>query len=156
MKNTVNELQSIIDDYVLRLDQLSEAEFAAKPSATKWSKKEIVGHLIDSAQNNLRRFICSQYEATPPRILYDQNFWVTINDYQRMNKEDIILLWKLLNERICAVCSATSEDRYSSLCDTGRETPELHTIGWLAADYVKHLKHHINQIFPKSFDVIYA
>ena len=54
MKNTANELRSIINEYVPKLNALSEEVFGSRPSVQKWSKKEVIGHLIDSAQNNLR------------------------------------------------------------------------------------------------------
>jgi hypothetical protein len=44
---------------------------------------------------------------------------------------------------------------YESLCDTGKTEKQLYTVQWLAIDYVKHMKHHINQIISGSFDVIY-
>lgn len=155
MKNTAQELQSIVTQYVSRLQKFSETEFSEKLHENKWSKKEVLGHLVDSAHNNLRRFICSQYEAAPPHIIYDQNFWVIINDYQSMNKDEVIILWKLMNERICAVCNSTAENNYQASSDTGRAGEELHSIEWLAEDYVKHLKHHLNHIFPKEFNIVY-
>ena len=65
MKNTINQLELILGEYPALLTQISETEFAAKPLPHKWSKKEILGHLIDSAQNNIRRFVVSQYEEKP-------------------------------------------------------------------------------------------
>jgi hypothetical protein len=155
MINAATELQNLVDEFVPRLMTLSQSEFILKPTPGKWSKQEVLGHLIDSAQNNIRRFICAQYERTPPKIRYDQDFWGGINDYQSMKKEDVIQLWRLINERICAVCINTSKERYSATSDSGGETPNLNTIEWLASDYVKHLKHHLNQIFAGSFDIVY-
>jgi hypothetical protein len=102
MKNTINELQSLLNEYSIKFAAISEPDFSHKPLPTKWSKKEVVGHLIDSAQNNLRRFIVAQYEPQP-KIVYDQDFWVNANGYQQMKKEEVISLWKLVNERICSV-----------------------------------------------------
>jgi DinB superfamily len=60
MKSVTTELITIITDFSNRIAEIPEAEFSAKPNPTKWSKKEVLGHLIDSAENNLRRFICGQ------------------------------------------------------------------------------------------------
>jgi hypothetical protein len=60
-------------------------------------------------------------------------------------------LWRLMNVRICAVLAVMPSENYEKECNTG----SLHTLEWLAAEYVKHLKHHINQIISGSFDVIY-
>ena len=155
MKNTIDELAGIIDSFSRKLHDIPANDFSAKPLPHKWSKKEVLGHLIDSAQNNLRRFICGQYESQPPRIRYDQDFWVAANGYQQMSREDVIVLWEQLNRRIAAVLANMPVENFSKACDSGREAPELHTLKWLAEDYVKHLKHHLNQIVPSSFDVIY-
>ncbi|HEY0744441.1 MAG TPA: DinB family protein [Chryseosolibacter sp.] len=156
MTSTINELLSIINEYSKNFEAFSESEFAAKPNPAKWSKKEVLGHLIDSAQNNLRRFIVGQYESAPPKITYDQDFWVKANGYQNLSKNDVIQLWKLINQNIANVWKNMDPKNYSKQADTGKTVAELHTLEWLAADYNKHMKHHINQIIPGSFDVIYT
>jgi hypothetical protein len=155
MQSTVEELLSVVRSYSQKIGSLSNEEFSHKPSATKWSKKEVLGHLIDSAQNNLRRFITGQYESTPPKIVYEQDFWVMSNHYHEMEKNDVIMLWKLMNERIAAVLMNMAKDNYTRLTDTGKTNTELRTLEWLAADYVKHMKHHLNQIIPNAFDIVY-
>lgn len=154
MKNTIQELQSLINEYSITFTAINETDFSHKPLPTKWSKKEVVGHLIDSALNNLRRFIVAQYEPQP-KIVYDQDFWVHANGYQQMKKEDVISLWKLVNERICSVLGSMPETNFKKETNTGKIEIELHTLHWLAEDYVKHMKHHLNQVIPGSFDIIY-
>jgi hypothetical protein len=151
MKSTVEELRNILDIYTEKISNISESEFSAKPLPNQWSKQEVLGHLIDSAQNNLRRFICGQYESIPSKIVYDQDFWASANGYQQMKKEDVMALWKLINERIAAVLEKMPKQSYTKQS----QTSELHTLQWLAEDYVKHLKHHLNQIIAGSFDIIY-
>ena len=155
MKNTAQALRRIVDEYVQKLRSLSESEFHSRPSSEKWSKKEVIGHLIDSAHSNYRRFLTGQYEPTPPKIHYDQEFWVEQARYQDMESEDLITLWKLMNERICIVLENMAPEKGLKQCDTGKTAVELHTIEWLASDYVKHLKHHLNQVFVKAFDIVY-
>jgi hypothetical protein len=151
MKSTTQELERLVASYIQKFNEFSETEFNTKPSPQKWSRKEVVGHLIDSAQNNLRRFIVGQYEESPPKIVYQQDFWVGANGYQTMKKEDVIQLWRLINERIIAVLENMPAENYNKQC----ETSTLHSIEWLADDYVKHMKHHINQIIAGSFDIVY-
>ncbi|HEY9005720.1 DinB family protein [Ohtaekwangia sp.] len=152
MKTVALELQQIVITFTEKIEQIQDHDFSAKPLPHKWSKKEILGHLADSAQNNLRRFICGQYESAPPRITYDQNAWVSLNQYQAAKKEDVITLWKLLNERISAVLLSMPQENYGRTCVN--DSAEYFTLEWLAIDYVKHLKHHLNQIIPGSFDVV--
>lgn len=156
MEDTIRELNTIIRDYSLKISAISEQAFSAKPFQNKWSKKEVLGHLIDSAQNNLRRFVCGQYEASPPKIVYKQDHWVNANAYQNMDAKEIIAMWMLINNRIAAVLQQMPASAYARECDTGENTVVLHSLEWLAKDYVKHLKHHLNQIIPSSFDVVYS
>lgn len=156
VKNAAAELRLIITTYSTAFTALQEDDFSVKPNPAKWSKKEIVGHLIDSAQNNLRRFIVGQYETTPPHIVYDQDFWVKANDYQNMTSMDVIVAWMLMNYRICVVLENMPEANYSKQCNTGKDKEQLYTLEWLAQDYVKHMKHHINQIIPGSFEISYT
>lgn len=155
VKQVANELRQIITTYSTAFSSMPEADFSDKPNPEKWSKKEVVGHLIDSAQNNLRRFIVGQYDHVPPHIVYDQNFWVKANGYQEMTSLDVIVLWTLVNFRICAVLENMPEGNYKKKCNTGKGNEQLYTLEWLAQDYVKHLKHHVNQVIPGSFDVSY-
>ncbi len=154
MNSLTTELQNIITTFSKHLTKLSETDFSSKPNPTKWSKKEVLGHLIDSAENNLRRFICAQYE-NEPKIRYEQNFWVKANDYLNAPSAEVISNWKLINLKICRVLNSIPKENYYKNCDTGKDAPNLHSIEWLAIDYVKHLKHHLNQIIPKSFDIVY-
>lgn len=154
MEKIVQDLRSILTDFVVKLNAISPEDFSAKPNPAKWSRKEVIGHLIDSAQNNLRRFLVGQYDASA-NIVYEQDFWVSANDYQNMKQDEIILLWKLINERICAVLSNMPREAYGKELNTGKGNPEMHSLEWLASDYVKHMKHHLNQVIAKSFDVVY-
>lgn len=155
MKSIAIELEGIVNTFSEKFASMSEIDFSAKPDTSKWSKKEVVGHLIDSAENNLRRFICSQYESQPPKIRYDQNFWVTANNYVSAPSDGVIENWRLINLKICRVLSQMPPQNHSKLCDTGKDASNLHSIEWIADDYLKHLKHHVNQIIAGSFDIIY-
>jgi hypothetical protein len=155
MQIIIQELEHIIHEFREKFSTIPGIDFYAKPNPAKWSKIEVVGHLIDSAQNNLRRFVCGQYELSPPLIVYDQDYWVSANNYHHAKQENIIALWYLLNERICDILKAMDEAYYTKQCNSGKETPRLHTLEWLAVDYIKHLKHHINQVIPRSFDITY-
>ena len=70
-----------------------------------------------------------------------------------MSTRDIIDNWRIVNTKICNVLSQMPVGNYHKMCDFG--DGKLLTLQWLASDYVKHLKHHLNQIIPKSFDITY-
>ncbi len=111
----------------------------------KWSKKEILGHLIDSAINNLTRLIRGTYEKDFKHI-YEQDNWVSIQRYQQSDVKDLIELWTQLNKQFVRVLNQYPNNRATAFCDTGKISPNMNTMERLASLYVKHLKHHIYQI----------
>lgn len=141
MQTIANQLKTVIDQHAEALKSIPEKDMLFKPSPAKWSKKEIIGHLIDSAQSNIRRFVVAQYEDCPA-IVYNQDKWVAIANYQQWNTNDLINLWYLLNKQASVILQNTSAEMAQRNC----HTQELHTIEWLAVDYIKHLRHHIHQV----------
>ena len=141
MKAIASQLGSFIEQHITALQQLTEEKLFFKPSPAKWSGKEIIGHLVDSAQSNIRRFVVSQYEDNPT-IVYNQDKWVAIVNYQQWNSNHLINLWYLLNKQVCEILKNTSPEMADRKCITG----ESHTLKWLAIDYIKHLRHHIHHV----------
>ena len=141
MKSTGIELQSLIKQWYPALNAVPEGELSHKPSPSKWSKKQILGHLIDSAQNNIRRMLVAQYEDRP-KITYNQDKWVEANGYQNYDTRDLIQLWLLLNKQLSAIMQNIPDEMAQHSC----QTEDLHSLEWLASDYIKHLKHHIHQV----------
>ncbi len=141
MQSIAFELEAVIDQHIAALQAMLKEKMAYKPSPSKWSKKEIMGHMIDSAQNNIRRFIVSQYEDTP-HIIYKQDNWVAISNYQNYDIADLVNLWYLLNKHVIVILKNMQPQIMQRECRT--ESPK--TIEWLAQDYVRHLKHHLYQV----------
>ena len=117
--------------------------FRASPG--KWSKKEIIGHLIDSAQVNLQRFVRCTYQENF-KLVYAQVEWVHAQHYEQADINELLDLWRLLNRQITRVLADYPAGRLQVKCDTGRETESLHTVEWLAKDYLDHLNHHLSPI----------
>src|SRR5215831_14608376 len=141
MKEIALKLNKIIDDQLPSLQTISQEKFQFKPSPTKWSKKEILGHLVDSAQNNLRRFIVAQYDERP-KIVYNQDKWVAISNYQQYETTELIDFWYRLNKHICHVLTFLPDEMSKRLV----ETEQMHELKWLAEDYIRHLLHHLHQV----------
>jgi hypothetical protein len=141
MRIIASQLETFIDQHLENLRAVPAAEMQLKPSPVKWSKKEIMGHLIDSAQSNIRRFVVAQYEESP-YIVYDQDKWVAIANYQQWDCSMIIDLWYLQNKQVCRILEYTDPAMGERKC----QTQELHTLAWLASDYLKHLRHHVHQV----------
>lgn len=145
MKHLSTQLQNVISDYAEKLKQLNDANASVRPAPSKWSKKDELGHLIDSAHNNLRRFIVGQYE-NEPKIVYAQDDWVMLNNYNTMPVLQLTRLWLLLNQQIVQVLENMTDEAAQRSCNTGYEKAELHTLEWLAEDYIKHIMHHLHHI----------
>jgi DinB superfamily len=141
-----------IDEIVKQTKQLYvqniNMDYEYKPSKDKWSKKEIVGHLIDSAINNTRRFTEAQFSKTPYLIqAYDQDEWVRVNKYQEIPVQDLFKLWRHLNKHIAAMLQDISEEQLNTpinLYDLS-----ICNLEFLIEDYIAHLQHHLKQIFEK-------
>lgn len=84
-------LKDIVENQIVKFHSISENQWNEKLSDEKWSKKEILGHLCDSAFTNIRRFVVTQYKENE-NIVYDQNFWVKAQNYQNTLTSDIINL----------------------------------------------------------------
>jgi len=144
IKNAVSELNDAVN--ALLATDTQSINWDSKPGPDKWSKKEIIGHLIDSAQINLQRFIRCTYEENF-KLIYEQVEWVEVNHYQDAELTDLLSLWQLLNRQIIRVLENYPEGRLNAKCDSSKLTVGLHTVKWLAQDYVVHLKHHLGQIY---------
>ena len=145
MEQIIKQLDAIIIEYAIKFSSLSDEQLSFKPAGDKWSKKEIIGHLVDSAQNNSRRFITAQYQSKVP-VFYNQNDWVIIQNYQNYDNRDLIVLWQMLNKHICIILHNMTVEKYQYLCNTGIEKDEFYTVEFLAKDYIAHHLHHIKQI----------
>ncbi|HEY0054438.1 MAG TPA: DinB family protein [Pedobacter sp.] len=125
-----------------KLMQLSEEEFTFKRSPGKWSRKELLGHLIDSATNNHQRFVRAQFETAV--VFYDGDNWVNVQKYQEENSELLIKLWESYNRHLAYVIKQIPEDKLQRTA-TGKDGKHL-TLAFFIEDYVNHLEHHLKQL----------
>lgn len=144
MDDTIRALAETIDDLLTR--DLQTIDWDTKSAPDKWSRKEIMGHLIDSAQINLQRFVRYTYQDGF-KLVYDQVEWVEAQHYQVEDINEILELWRLLNFQIIRVWKNYPKDRLTTLCDNGKTEISLHTVEWLAADYVEHMKGHLLNVY---------
>ena len=145
MRETAYKLEALINKGLEYISQSSEAEWTQKASPKKWSKKEILGHLIDSGINNLQRFTEIQTENKPYKIRpYKQNELVKANDYQHAKLKEITNFWSAINNRICYLIKQQTEETLSYKIEVNNG--EISDLRFLIKDYVNHLEHHLNQI----------
>jgi len=111
----------------------------------KWSKKEILGHLVDSAVHNLVRFTEINYVDKPyQRRTYDPDALVDINKYQTMDIEELTQLWFVINKQLVRLMKTVDPKALDYKIDFGDGS--VADLRFLMTDYVEHLEHHINQI----------
>lgn len=145
MKEIALEIERTVEFHAQVISSLKEHEFESRKNPGKWSKKEIVGHLIDSAQNNIQRLVRGQYEDLP-KVVYSQDDWVKLQDYQHYNNAELVQFWILINKHFCRILQVMDQSQYERTCNTGKNAVELQSLSFLAKDYLVHLLHHLNQI----------
>lgn len=143
VQTSINRLKYLCDIIPPLLENVSGEEFAIKHNPGKWSKKEILGHLIDSAANNHHRFIRGQFEDTP-HIIYDQDKWNICSSYNTIDSQHLIDFWEAYNRQIIFIINAIPKKALKRKCRTNETEPV--TIEWLIEDYVRHLEHHLKQL----------
>lgn len=155
MLNYAYTLKVIINKSVKSLQLISEAEFSAKTFPKKWSKKETLGHLIDSAINNLRRFTRASINSDYHFERYNQDQWVELNNYKERQAKDLILLWESINNHLIALLEnipeevirrKTSDHNFDEICMLMVETGSNSSLSYLIWDYLYHMEHHLSQI----------
>ena len=149
MEKVINGINHWIQALPKEFTTMSVTEISNRSAPNKWSKKEILGHLCDSAINNLGRFLQGQYEEQPYVIQpYNQVQWVILQNYQERPLQDIVTLFQALNNQIVHVLQNIPSEKLSYICDIGNN--EEKTLEWLIQDYLEHMEHHIyNQILVK-------
>lgn len=140
---SLDRWQHLCDIIPSLLKNISEEDFAFKPLPAKWSKKEILGHLIDSAANNHQRFVRVQFEETP-RIGYNQNDWNRYSYHQLQPASQLINSWEGLNRLLLGIARHIPEDALQRRSYAGGT--EQVTLAFVIEDYLVHLEHHLRQL----------
>jgi hypothetical protein len=143
--DVAQELSSILGQTIPTLEAITEEESLRTRGPGTWSRKQTLGHLIDSALNNVHRFVRAQQtdELTFPD--YDQPGWVAASGYQDRPWTDLISLWAVLNVHLVHVMARLQAPALETSCRIGESQP--HTLEFIVRDYVRHLRHHLQQIF---------
>jgi hypothetical protein len=157
MSGYVADLRGAIEKSMPMLEKMSDEATRRRPAPSKWSPREIIGHLIDSASNNHQRFVRAQFQDDLVFPGYEQDAWVSAQRYQEAPWNELLALWRGFNLHIARVMEAAPADqrlrpRHRHNLDelawkpVPRDAPT--TLDYFMADYVAHLKHHLGQIIP--------
>ena len=155
-------MQDFLDDFratlaaeSIRLMAIPDEKASTRPAPGKWSPKEVIGHLIDSASNNHGRFVRAQSAEDLVFAGYDQDAWVRLQRYNDRPWMELLSLWRSYNGHIASVIEGISPDRLSlqqrrhnldeiAWRTVPRDKPA--TLEYLIRDYLAHMKHHLAQI----------
>jgi hypothetical protein len=148
MKQLADELHSEIAASYPRLRALSETQVSGPRAEGKWSRKEILGHLIDSAANNHQRFVRAQMVDAFEWPGYEQNEWVRAHGYRDQTWTELLGLWLALNSHVARVIELVPDSKANTRCIIGGGGAV--TLEWLIQDYVRHLRHHLTQILEPT------
>lgn len=148
MKEVAESLRAAVAHALPLLNKITDSEASIKPAPEKWSKKEILGHLIDSAGNNQQKFVRLMEQEKLDFPGYAQNHWVDSQKYNAANWQDLIALWRAFNSHLAHVIENANSgllQNQITISDAGTFTLEF-----IMQDYVEHLKHHLKQILPDA------
>jgi DinB superfamily len=150
-------LRTVVEGVVPRLRGIDDAQASESASPDKWSAKEVLGHLIDSACNNHRRFVDAQDKADLVFDGYDGEHWVRAQRYAAASWNELVLLWESYNRHLARIIEAIpgsemQRPRHPHTLDRIAwrpvEADKPTTLEYLANDYVGHMESHLGQIIP--------
>ncbi len=156
MQEFLDDFRKTLSQAAERFDLISEEQSQIARAEGKWSPKQIVGHLIDSAANNHQRFVRAQFTEGLVFDGYEQERWVETQRYQDEPWRELVQLWQFYNRHIMHIIDVTPGEQRTRL----RAKHNLHkiasdllkedepvTLEWFMRDYLDHMKKHLNQIF---------
>ncbi len=129
------------------LREITEHESAVPLKDGGWSRKEVLGHLIDSSSNNHQRFVRASLQDSLEFPGYEQNGFVRVQSPATVSWDLLVSVWASYNRYLAHVIAHLPAAKLYTPCRIGSGEPV--TLEFLANDYVRHLVHHLDQIGVK-------
>ena len=148
MKNLSAELVGIVEAAEANLRNVTEEESQAPILSGGWSRKQLLGHLIDSASNNHQRFVRAALQDSLEFPGYDQDGWQDVQAAQDVPWETLLALWVNYNRYLAHIITHLPAAKLDVPCRIASNQPV--TLRFLAADYLSHLVHHLEQIDSRA------
>ena len=144
MKELSEKLIAVKDAAEPRLRQVSEPESEKPVLSGGWSRKQVIGHLIDSASNNHQRFVRAAQQSSLDFPGYDQDGNIRLQAPQEANWLLLVSLWAAYNRYLAHIIARLPASKLETPCRIGSGAPV--TLEFIATDYLRHLLHHLSQI----------
>jgi hypothetical protein len=144
MTGLSEKLLALVEAVEPRLREISEAESTQPILAGGWSRKQVIGHLIDSASNNHQRFVRAALQTSLDFPGYDQSGSVRVQAVQEADWQLLVALWAAYNRYLAHVIVRLPVSKLGTVCRIG--SGDAVTLDFLANDYLTHLRHHLSQL----------
>jgi DinB superfamily len=144
MKELSEQLRGMVETVEPRLHVITEQQSMQPVLPGGWSRKQVLGHLIDSASNNHQRFVRAMLQPSLDFPGYDQQGNVRVQAVQEAEWMLLVSLWAAYNRYLAHLIAYMPAARLDTQCRIG--AGEAVTLGFLVADYLTHLSHHLHQI----------
>lgn len=138
-------LHEAVDEALQLFQGVDETRTTRTPREGGWCARQVIGHLIDSACNNHRRFVLGQSADLVKYDGYDQDVWVARQCYEKVPWRELVTLWTAYNRHLANVMSCIPAEAAARQA-LGPEGDAPVTLAFLMEDYVAHLRHHLEQI----------
>lgn len=144
VRDAMKQLAALVVHVPEKYASLSTDELLQPPAPGKWSRQQVLGHLVDSAINNLKRFTDAQLLEQPYIIIsYKQDGLMAVNNYQELPLQHLLNLWQALNRQIIFVVNHIPPAKLAYEVEPQYDQTGTQTLEWLICDYVAHMKHHL-------------
>ena len=141
LRSATAEFATLLDLAAARLPPLTDTETRVDGH---WSRKQILGHLIDSASNNHQRFIRGQHDHELVTPNYAQNKWVETERFNDRDWNELVQFWLAYNRHLLHIMSHAAPESLDSIIRIGDNVPV--SLEFVMIDYVSHMKHHLKQL----------
>jgi hypothetical protein len=109
-----------------------------------WTRKQIIGHMLDSAANNRQRFVRAVTEGSYTGPNYAQDAWVAAHGYASQPWATLLRWWEVEHEILISIVDHIPEERLDARCTVGGGAPV--TLRFLIEDYLHHQHWHLKQL----------
>jgi hypothetical protein len=141
----------LAQDFRAELNAIRAELLAVEPAladtpwrAGGWTRKQIVGHLLDSAANNRQRFVRAAIDGHYSGPQYAQDAWVAAHGYATQTWATLLHWWQVEHEILAATVDSIPEDRLQAACMVGEDAPV--SLRFLIEDYIRHQRWHLAQL----------
>jgi hypothetical protein len=144
MQDLSEKLLVVIAEAEPKLRQFDASESAKPILSGRWSRRQVLGHLIDSASNNHQRFVRAALQPSLEFPRYDQEGCVRVQAPQEADWLLLIALWANYNRYLAHIIAQLPASKMATVCRIGEGEPV--PLQFVISDYIRHLVHHLGQI----------